>query len=63
MCMCVLPTCMSMQHMCVLCPQRPEEGVGSSGTGVTDGCVEPKCVCWNSNANPLEEQPVFLMNH
>lgn len=26
---------------CVQCPQRPEEGVGFSGTGVTDICKPP----------------------
>jgi hypothetical protein len=29
-----LPVCVT----CVLCPQRPEDHIGSIGTGVTDGC-------------------------
>jgi hypothetical protein len=28
-----------VHHMCAWCPQRPEDGVGSHGTGVTDGYV------------------------
>jgi hypothetical protein len=39
--------------MCILCPRRPEEGVGSLGSGVMDGS-------WKSNTDPLEEQPVLL---
>jgi hypothetical protein len=41
------------------CPKRPEEGVRSPGTGVTDGC-EPPCGCWEFNSGRMEEQPVFL---
>lgn len=33
--MSVLTKCMSMYHMCAWCPQRFEEGVGFSRTGVT----------------------------
>lgn len=40
-------------------PQRPEEGVGSPGTGVTDGCQLP-CGFWESNPDPQKEQPVLL---
>jgi hypothetical protein len=34
------------------CPWRPEEGVGSPAARVTDSCG-----CWESNPDPLEEQP------
>lgn len=32
----VLLACMSMYNMCARCPQKPEEGVTPSGTGVPD---------------------------
>jgi hypothetical protein len=41
------------------CLWRPEEGIRSLGTGVTDGC-ELSCEFWESNLGPLEEQPVLL---
>jgi hypothetical protein len=37
--------CFSFMCVCVLCiwnTQRPEEGIRSSGTGVTDGCELPQ---------------------
>lgn len=37
------------------CPQRPEKGIGSSGSGVTDSRG-----CWELNLGPLEEQGAFL---
>lgn len=45
--------------MCASCPWRPKEDVRSPGTGVTDS-HEPSWGCWESNPDPLEEQPVFL---
>jgi hypothetical protein len=42
------------------CLQRPEEGVGLHRTGVTHGW-EPSYRCWESNSNPLKEQPVPFM--
>ena len=48
-----------VQHTFARWPQRSEKGVGSSGTGVTDGC-EPPCKCWELNLGPLQEQQVFL---
>lgn len=33
----------------------PEEGIGSPGSGVTDGC-ELRCGCWESNLDLLEKQ-------
>jgi hypothetical protein len=37
----VLPVYVYMHHMCACCLWRPEEGIGSSGTGVADGCELP----------------------
>jgi hypothetical protein len=45
--------------VCARCPQRLEEGIGSPGTRVTDGC-EPECGCSEMNQWPLEGQPVLL---
>lgn len=33
----ILPVCMSVQHLHDLCLRRPEKGVGSAATAVTDG--------------------------
>ena len=44
-------------YVCV--PLRPEEGVGSTGAGVTDRC-EPPGGCWELNLDPLGEEPVLL---
>jgi hypothetical protein len=38
----VLPLCMLMYQLCVCYPWKPEESVGSPGTG--DG-FEPQCGC------------------
>jgi hypothetical protein len=35
------------------------KGIGSSGTGVTDGC-EPPCGSWELNLGALEERHVLL---
>lgn len=37
-----------------MCPQRPEEGIGSHRTEVTDGS-EPRG-CWESNLSSLQGQ-------
>lgn len=47
-------------HICMcahvsMCPWTSEEGVGSPGTGVTDGC-EPPCICRELNGGPLQQQ-------
>ena len=39
---------MSVHYVPVLCHWRPEEGIGSPGIGVTDGCELP-CGCWELN--------------
>ena len=38
--------------ICVSGAQRPEEGVGFSGTGATNG-YEPPCECWKLDVDPL----------
>lgn len=43
------------EHMCVQCPQLPEEGIRSSGTRVRADCKQP-CGCWEPNLRPLEKQ-------
>ena len=59
MCVDALPAYMSVHHMCAWCPQKPEEGVRSPGTGGTDGC-ELLCGSWEWNADSLQEQQVIL---
>lgn len=39
--------------------QRTEEGLGSPGTGVTDGGESPSGY-WESNFTSLEKRPVLL---
>lgn len=56
--------CMFWLHLCkctpyVQCLQRPENGVRSHRTGVTEGC-EPPCECWKPNLGLLQAQPVFV---
>ena len=46
-------------HVCAWCSQRPEEGVRSPTTAVTDGC-EPPCGYWELNLGPPEKHPVHL---
>lgn len=55
MCASVLHACMSVHHICAWCCQRPEEGVRSRGTGVTNSC-ELTRGHWQLNLDPLEEQ-------
>lgn len=38
----VLLACMSVYHIHASCPQEPEKGSESPGTGIPDGC-EPSC--------------------
>lgn len=45
-------------HVCLV-SKRTEEGSGSPGTRIKDGC-EQSCDCWELNAGPLEENPVLL---
>lgn len=55
----VLLTCLYLYHLSAWYPWKLGEGVGPSGTGVTDG-YEPPCGCWELNLGPLEEQPVLV---
>ena len=59
MCVGVLLACKPVYHMHAWCFWKPEEGIGSPGAGVTNGC-EPPCGCWESNLGPPGEQPVLL---
>lgn len=49
-----------MYTMCLQCPQRPEEGNRSPGTGIIRGC-ELSSRCWELNLNPLLEQLVLFI--
>lgn len=59
MCMGIFPACVSVHYLCARCLWRPEEGLGFSGTAVTDGC-KPPCGCWELNSGSLEEQLMLL---
>ena len=48
--------CMSILLACM---QRPEEGIRSSGMGVTDNCELP-CGCWESNPGSMGDLPGLL---
>lgn len=45
--------------LCAWCLWRPEEGMGSLGTGVRDVC-EPPCGCWALNASPVLEHRLLF---
>ena len=48
------------QHtMCVQSPKKPEEGAGTPGTGVMDGCKLPHG-CWESDPGLLDHLPVHF---
>lgn len=50
---------MHVLHVCAWCPQKLEEGIGSSRTGVMNGCESP-CEPWESNPVPLQEPQGLL---
>lgn len=54
----ILPIQICILSVCLV-PTKLEEGLGSPGTGVLDGC-KPPCGHWGSNTCPLEEHPVLL---
>jgi hypothetical protein len=58
MCVDVLPTSVSVDHMWAL-GMEAEEGVRTPGTGVTDA-REPPSGCWELNPGPLQEQLELL---
>lgn len=45
--------------MYMQCMQRPEDGIGSLETGVTDSCKLP-CLCSELNPGSLQEQQVLI---
>ena len=49
-----------MCNICMQCLWRPEEGGGSPGTEVRNGC-ELSYICCKLNLGPLEDQTVLLM--
>ena len=55
----VLPTCMSVPHVCLVHTDNRRD-MGFLGTGLIDYC-EPPCGCWELNTGPLEEQVVLLI--
>jgi hypothetical protein len=55
--MVISPARMYVCHMCAWCSQRPEEGIRSPGTEVTDSCELPRG-CWDFNLDPLEKAAV-----
>ena len=55
-----LTACFTLYHVCAWTLRRPEEGVGSPGSGVTDSCGATPLRCWELNLGPLECQPVHL---
>lgn len=60
--MCVFLSCMSVQHMCACYQWGSEEGTGSCGTVVTNGCETPCWGWWQPNLSSLREQP-SVPNH
>lgn len=48
----ILFACMSVHHLCVWWPRRPEEAIGSPGTGVTDSCKPPSKLEIKSRFDP-----------
>lgn len=59
-CFTCLYVCIPM-HMCVCCPQWPEEDFGSSGTRIANYCGPPMGAGnWKSNPGPLQEKHVLL---
>lgn len=55
----VLPTYMSVHHVYVWYPQRPEEAVRCPGTGVIED-YDLTYGCWELNLGSLEELSLFL---
>lgn len=55
--------CVSSVHVYVVMqfPKRPEEGIISRATEVTDDC-EPPNGCWELHSGPLQRKQVFLIN-
>lgn len=60
MCMGVFPICISMHHVHASCSMRPEEGVRSPGTWITDSCEVPGR-WWELNLGFLQKRPCSLL--
>lgn len=58
-CLCTLPICMHLHHMCSWCPWRPKEGVRSPVTSVPDG-FELLCGLWRLQPGPRQDQQMLL---
>lgn len=56
--MSVLPEYICVYHAGTWCLWKSEEGIGSSGTRVTDG-YKLLCRCWDSYLGPLHKQDLF----
>lgn len=53
------PRYMSVCHVCATVHKdQSEEGIGSPGNKVINGCELP-CEGWDLNSGPLEEQPAL----
>ena len=50
---------MCVHHVHAWCQSWSEEGDGSPGTGVTNGCERPGR-CWEANMGSAQEQQVLL---
>lgn len=55
----ILSACVSVCHLCAWHLQRPDKGIRSPGSGITDGC-DWLCGCWELKLSPLEEQQALL---
>jgi hypothetical protein len=55
----ILAAYVHVYYVCAWYPRRQEEGGGSPGTRVTDGCELPR-EYWESNLCSLKEQPMLL---
>lgn len=47
------------EYKCTQYPRRPEVGMPSPGTGITED-YELLCDCWDPNLDPLQEQQMIL---
>lgn len=59
----ILPACLFVHHIWIWCPQRPEESIELSGTGIKD-VYELQYGLWELNLGSLEETQCSLpQNH
>lgn len=50
--------CMYVHHVLHVL-REATKSIGTSGTGITDGCELP-CGSWEPNSGPMQEELVFL---